>query len=100
MAGNEPPKSAVELAMERLRKKDADAGITQLLLTDEQKTAIAELRSFYGAKIAEQEILHQSALRRTFDPGEREAIEAELRRDHQRLAEERDAKIAKIRETP
>jgi len=100
MAGNEPPKSAVELAMERLRKKDADAGITQLLLTDEQKTAIAELRSFYGAKIAEQEILHQSALRRTFDPGEREAIEAELRRDHQRLAEERDAKIAKIREKP
>ena len=55
-------KSSVELAMERLRKQDADAGIEQLLLTDEQKAAIAEIRNFYGAKIAEQEILQASAL--------------------------------------
>ena len=40
------PKSSVELAMERLRKRDADAGIEQLLLTDEQKTAITEIRNF------------------------------------------------------
>jgi hypothetical protein len=93
------PKSAVELAMERLRKKDADAGITQLVLSDDQKAAITEIRSFYAAKIAEQEILHQAALRRTFDPDAREAIEAELRRDRERLSEERDAKIAKVRET-
>jgi LPS O-antigen subunit length determinant protein (WzzB/FepE family) len=99
MADDTPPKSSVELAMERLRKKDADAGIVQLMLTDEQKAAIAEIRSFYGSKIAEQEILHQSALRRTFDPAERDAIEAELRRDRERLTEERDAKIAKVRET-
>lgn len=99
MAGNEPPKSAVELAMERLRKKDADMGIEQLMLTNEQKAAIAEIRNFYEAKIAEQKILHESALRRTFDPGEREAIEAESRRDRDRLTAERDAKIAKIRQT-
>jgi hypothetical protein len=99
MADDTAPKSSVELAMERLRKKDADAGIVQLLLTDEQKAAITEIRSFYGAKIAELEILHQSALRRTFDPAERDAIEAELRRDRDRLTEERDAKIAKVRET-
>jgi hypothetical protein len=91
------PKSSVELAMERLRKKDADAGVVQLVLTDEQKAAIAEIRNFYSSKMAEQEILHQSALRRTFDPAEREAIETELRRDRERLTTERDAKIAKIR---
>ena len=99
MAGDNPPKSAVELAMERLRKKDADMGIEQLTLTKEQKAAIAEIRNVYEAKIAEQKILHESALRRTFDPGEREAIEAESRRDRERLTTERDAKIAKIRQT-
>ena len=99
MADDTAPKSAVELAMERLRKKDADAGIEQVLLTNDQKSAISEVRSFYAAKIAEQEILHQAALRRTFDPAEREVIEAELRRDRERLTGERDAKIAKIRET-
>ena len=99
MAGDEPPKSAVELAMERLRKKDADAGIVQLTLTDEQKAAIAEIRNFYEAKIAERRILQESALRRTFDPAEREAIEVESRRDRERLMADRDAKIAKIRTT-
>ena len=98
MAGDAPPKSAVELAMERLRKKDADMGIEQLTLTDEQKAAIAEIRNFYQAKIAEQKILHEAALRRTFDPAEREAIEAESRHDRERLTAERDAKIAKVRE--
>jgi hypothetical protein len=92
------PKSSVELAMERLRKRDADAGIEQLLLTDEQKAAITEIRNFYGAKLAELEILQGSRLRRTFDPAEHEAIESESRRDRERLTTERDAKIAKIRE--
>ena len=91
-------KSSVELAMERLRKQDADAGIEQHLLTDEQKASLAEVRSFYAAKIAEQEILHASALRRTFDPAEHEVIDAGFRRDRERLTAERDAKMAKIRE--
>ena len=99
MSGDEAPKSAVELAMERLRKKDADLGIEQLTLTDEQKAAIAEIRNFYEAKIAEQKILHEAALRRAFDPAEREALEAESRHDRDRLVAERDAKIAKVRAT-
>jgi len=85
--------------MERLRKKDADMGIAPVTVSDEQKAAIAEIRNFYESKIAEQKILHEAALRRTFDPGEREVIEAESRRDRERLTAERDAKIAKIRET-
>jgi hypothetical protein len=92
------PKSSVELAMERLRKRDADAGIEQLVLTGEQKAAITEIRNFYGSKMAELEILQESRLRRTFDPAERETIESESRRDRERLTTERDAKIAKIRE--
>jgi hypothetical protein len=93
-----PPKSSVELAMERLRKRDADAGIEPLLLTEEQKEAITEIRNFYGAKLAELEILQESRLRKTFDPAEHETIESESRRDRERLTTERDAKIAKIRE--
>lgn len=90
-------KSAYELAMERLRKQDEEAGVEPASLTDAQKAAIAEVRNFYDSKMAEQEVLQQSSLRRTFDPAEREAIETEFRRDRERLTSERDAKIAKIR---
>lgn len=83
--------------MDRLRQKDEDSGAAQQPLKDEQRSAIAEIRNFYQAKIAEQEVLLQSQLRRTFDQAEREAIEAELRRQRERLASERDAKIEKIR---
>jgi hypothetical protein len=90
-------KSAYELAMERLRKQDEEAGVAQRSLTDAQKTAIAEVRNFYEAKMAEQDVLQQSRLRKTLDPAEREAIEAEFRRDRERFLAERDAKIEKIR---
>ena len=90
-------KSSYELAMERLRKQDADAGIEQVPLTDEQKEAIAEIRRVYAAKMAEGDILHAAAMRKTFDPSEHEALEAEFRKDRQRLTAERDARIAKIR---
>jgi hypothetical protein len=90
-------KSAYELAMERLRKQDEEAGVEQRPLTEAQKAAIAEVRNFYDAKMAEQDVLQQSRLRKTFDPAERETIEAQTRRDRERLASERDAKIARIR---
>jgi hypothetical protein len=92
-----PLKSAVELAMERMRKKDEAAGIETRRLTDAQKAAIAEARNFYEAKIAEQEVLYQSKLRRVTELAEREALEQDYRRDRERLSTERDAKIAKIR---
>ena len=57
-------KSAYELAMERLRKGDADAGIERRPVTDAQKAAIAEIRNFYEAKLAEVEVLHTSRVRR------------------------------------
>jgi hypothetical protein len=66
MADDGAPKSAFELAMERLRKKDAAEGVTTRKLTDEEKAAIAE-------------------------------VDRRFRREKERLASERDAKVEKIR---
>jgi hypothetical protein len=91
------PKSAYELAMERLRKKDAEAGIEHVPVTDEQKASIAEIRNFYEAKLAEIDVLHAGALQKLVDPGERLEHEANYRRDRERLTSERDSKIEKVR---
>ena len=84
--------------MARLKKKDADAGIEEKPLTDAQRTAIAEARQVYEARVAERRILHDSAVMGIFDPAERAERDGELRRDLDRLASERDAKIRRIRE--
>ena len=97
MTDDKPLKSALELAMERLKKKDADAGVESRPPTDAQKAAIAEARNFYESKLAEAEVLHQSKLRRTLDPSDRETLEQQYRRDRERLTTERDAKIERIR---
>ena len=97
MANDTGLKSAYELAMERLKKKDADAGVESLPVSDAQKAAIAEARNFYDAKIAEQEVLFQSKLSATFDPTERETLQQEYRRERQHLTSARDAKVARIR---
>ena len=95
---DQAPKSALELAMERLRKKDAEAGRVEAPLTDDQKAAIAEARNYCEAKLAEVRILHQSKLATTFEPEARAQREEEFRRDAQRLTDERDRRIARIRE--
>jgi hypothetical protein len=95
---DKPMKSSFELAMERLKQQDADAGIEARLVTDAQKAAIAEVRNIYEAKHAEQQVLHQSALRGAVDPAVRDALDQQYRRDSERLASERDAKIEKIRQ--
>jgi hypothetical protein len=83
--------------MERLRKSDEAAGVTSMPVTGEQKTAIAEVRNFYEAKLAEQQVLHESTLRKLVEPEAREALEQEYRRVRERLTSERDRKIEKIR---
>jgi hypothetical protein len=94
---DEAPKSAYELAMERLRKKDREEGVEERPLTDEQRAAIAEARRVAEARMAEREILLQSALRRTADPEAAVALEEEYRRDRERIASDRDRKIREIR---
>jgi len=91
------PKTAYELAMERLRKKDTEAGVDERPLSAEQKAAIAEARQVHDAKVAEREILHQAALRGAGSHEEIERLNEELRRDKERLASARDRKITEIR---
>jgi hypothetical protein len=95
LMSDDHPKSAFELAMERLQQKDKEASIDDRPLTDEQRAAIAEARQFYKAKVAEREILHQAALRAAGT--HEEILNEELRRDQERLANDRDHKIAEIR---
>ena len=90
-------KSALELVMERLRKKDAEAGVEDAPLTDEQRAAIADARSMYEARVAERRIMHQATIAAIVDPTERAQREEELRRDLDRFETDRDAKIRKIR---
>jgi hypothetical protein len=97
MTDNQAPKSAYELAMERLKKKDADEGVERKPITDAQKVAIAEIRNFYESKLAEVELLHQGRMRASFDPAERDKLDEEYRRDRERLTNERESKIEKAR---
>ena len=97
MADDKSLKSSYELAMERFKKSDAEAGIERTPVTDAQKAAIAEIRNFYEAKLAELEVLHQGRVRASVDPTERAAREQEYRRDRERFSSERDSKIEKVR---
>jgi hypothetical protein len=95
---DDAPKSALELAMARLKKQDAEQGVSERFLTDDQKQEIAEVRKTYGAKLAQEEILFKSKTRVYIEPDARREIEEHYRRDVERLNHERDRKIEKIRE--
>src|SRR5919201_2415361 len=92
------PKSAFELAMERLRKKDAEEGVTTRRLTDEEKAAIAEVRSLYDSKIAEQEILQAAAMKQLWgaDPAEREEVDRRVPAERGPLGGGRGAQAARM----
>lgn len=92
------PKSAVELAMARFRKQDAEAGVTETPMTADQKAEIAEVRKTYGAKLAQEEILYKTRLHASVDYDERQKMEEHYRREVERLNNERDRKIEKIHE--
>jgi hypothetical protein len=94
---DEAPKSAYELAMERLRQKDAEQGVDERVVSDEQKAEIAEVKSIYDAKVAEAEILFKSKMATVFEPEERAKLAEGHRRDLQRLHDDRERKLAKIR---
>jgi hypothetical protein len=99
MSDDAGPKTSFELAMERLRKQDAEEGVAPRSMTDQQKSAIAEVRNLYDSKIAEQDVLQQSAMKGTLggDPAAIDEVGRQFRRERERLASERDAKVEKIR---
>ena len=95
---SDSPKSALEIVMERLKKKDEEAGVTEPTLTDAQRAQIAEARSIYEARVAERRIMHRSHTASVFDPAELQARQDELSRDLAQFEHDRDAKIRKIKE--
>jgi hypothetical protein len=94
-----PLKSAYELAMQRLRAKDREAGIEEHRpLTAAQKKRIAELRQEAKAKIAELEIMRRDKLGEAGgDPEKIAEIEEHFRVDRRRVESSRDEKIAGVR---
>jgi hypothetical protein len=94
---DDEPKTAYELILERLQKKDREAGVEERPLTDEQRTKILELRKVYEARLAEREILFESGRRKAVDPESLEQLEQEYRRDRERISAERDKKIEETR---
>jgi hypothetical protein len=95
---DDAPKSAYELAMERLRRKDAEQGVVPMSLSDDQRQEIAEIRRVAEARLAEVEILHKSKTAGVFDPAVLVPLEQEYRREVQRITEQRDARILGVRE--
>ena len=94
---DDAPKSAYEIAMARLRQKDAESGETEAALTEAQKTAIAEARQAAAARLAQEEIMLKAALAGTFDPEAHARLQENYRRDVQRINDDADRKVAKVR---
>jgi hypothetical protein len=94
---DEGPKSAYELAMARLKQKDADAGTADTPLTEAQRAAIAEVRQVYAARRAQAEIMLTAARAAAADVETLARLNDEFRRDTDRLARELEEKIAAIR---
>ena len=97
MADQDAPKSAYELAMARLHKKDKEEGVVDRPITEAQRAAIAEAKKVGEARLAEREIMHRSQRAKAADPETLEKIDLEYRRDRERITSERDHKIEAIR---
>lgn len=90
-------KSAYELALERMEKQGIEPP-REDSLSDKVREEMAEVRRRAEAKVAEFEILHKDRLANLRDPVEREEELGNFKRDKQRAEEERDRKLARLRE--
>ena len=99
MPKNEQLKSAYELAMERLRERDREAGVEDREpLTEEQKLRIGEARQKAKAKLAEIEILHRKNVSEAGgDPAKLDELDERLQIDRRRIESAEATKIAEIR---
>ena len=87
-------KSAYELAMERLEKKEPTKK-----LSDAQKASIAEINSLYGSKIAEKETFLQGEIAKERMKGDLTAVDQlkdQLAREVRRLHTEWEEKKAAV----
>jgi vacuolar-type H+-ATPase subunit I/STV1 len=89
-------KSALELAMERLKAKEGDV----VPLTHDQKAAIAEIDAETKAKVAEEEIMGRERLRAAAAAGDPAALvkaQEEIAGEIARLRERGETKKRKVR---
>lgn len=92
-----PPKTALELALEKL---DAQKEFEVRKLTDEQREEIAQIRQKYQARIADQEISLQGKIRKAVSEGEFDKvpqIQANLQSEKERLREEMERAVEKVK---
>jgi len=92
---DDAPKSAYELAMERLEKN-----APTVKLTDEQKEQIAEIESSYKARVAEKELFLKEKMRAAQTSGnfeEFEELERQLAAELRRLQSDCEEKKEKLR---
>lgn len=97
MSEDDAPKSALELAMARLRKRDAESGTEDRPLTAAQKAAITDVRQVYAAKRAQAEIMHKASLASARDVEGLARLHEEFARDTDRMSREVEEKVAAIR---
>ena len=100
MTEDDAPKSSFELAMARLKKKDAESGESIRELSAAQKEEIAEIRRVYDAKLAEVDIMKKPKLPPGLPEELREQVDLlneQYMRERDILSAERDAKIEAVR---
>ena len=100
MAADKPLKSAYELAMERLRAKDRQAGVDEARPLDaSQKRKIAKLRRVAEAKLAELKTLHRGNVESVAgDPEKLARIEDHHRIDCRRIETRLESAIAGVKQ--
>ena len=96
---SDAPKSAWEIALEKLQKQDRERGETgPAALSAGQKKSIAEIRARFQARMAEAEILHRSNQAKAAGDAEAlEKLEEEFRIERRRIEDQREREIAKTR---
>ncbi len=93
------PKSALELALEKL---DAQDEFAVQKLTGEQKEQIAEIRRKYQARIADQEISFQAKIRQALSEGELDKVDqlqSNLKSEKERSEEEMERAVQKVKQS-
>jgi hypothetical protein len=94
---SDKPKTAFELAMERLKAEDRETGTKEIPLSKKQKEAIAEARRIASSRLAESEILFKDKMKKTAEPDARAAAEHEYQIDRQRINDDCERAVEEIR---
>ena len=99
MSDDAGPKSSFELVMERLRKQDAEEGVT--CTADDRRAEERNRRSAEPLRLKDRRAGRPAAVRVNgplgADSADLDEVGRQFRPKRERLASERDAKVEKIR---